>query len=137
MVMPIPGLLQIILKECHEIVKMPRAPLVTLLPDRRNQPVFPSEQHTALIRSSSHSLACSEHVYVCFYSYCCRETAKPARGCWSPQKKTSLHVTDHRESSVSSRLRFNYAIQTDGNCHRSVSSRQTLVTPGGIWVTEV
>lgn len=55
----IPCLLQIILQERHEIVKMLRAPLVTLLPDRRNQPIFLNVLNTALIRFSSRSLVCS------------------------------------------------------------------------------
>lgn len=78
---PIPGLLQIILKECHEIVKMLRAPLVTLLPDHRNQPIFPMYNTTALITSSSHGLVCSGFQNILAHSYCRRETTNQA-GVW-------------------------------------------------------
>lgn len=99
---PIPGLLQIILKECHEIVKMLRAPLVSLLPDRRNQPVFPMYNTTALITSSSHRLVCSGFPNILVHG-CCLVTQ---------QKRTSLRGTDprgkhRRDSTVSFRLRLN------------------------------
>lgn len=78
---PIPGLLQIILKECHEIVKKQRAPLVTLLPDHRNQPIFPMYNTTALITSSSRSLVCSGFQNILAHSHCCRETTNQT-GVW-------------------------------------------------------
>lgn len=40
-------------------VNMLRAPPVTLLPDRRNQPIFLNVLRAALIRFSSGSLVCS------------------------------------------------------------------------------
>lgn len=131
----VPCLLQIILKECHGTVKMLRAPLVTLLPHRRNQPISLCVLYTAVIRFSSRSLASStiSNAYILFHS--CRrcETTNQTQVWWIPQRRTSSHGTGNStgKSPVSFGLRLNWEIQTDRKRYRPVSSRQTLLGPQG------
>lgn len=75
----VPCLLQIILKECHGTVKMLRAPLVTLLPHRRNQPILLCVLYTAVIRFSSRSLASSPFQMLTFYFTAAAVVRPPTR----------------------------------------------------------